>query len=150
MPKFGTYGWKLPDRVIRKVPNRNIVEVVQLECPDCGGCMYRRFSDTYGRHFYSCENRPTCRGSIGCHPSGAPLGIPMRSEDKKWRIEAHAIFDRLWKEKIKKRNQAYKWLAVKMDMDEVHIGSLDVEGCQRVIQIVEKYLSNRKRSGKKR
>jgi ssDNA-binding Zn-finger/Zn-ribbon topoisomerase 1 len=92
--------------------------------------------------FYGCVNYPACRGTHGAHPDGRPLGIPATREVKLARIEAHAAFDRLWKEGGIRRRKAYQWLrsAMELPADKCHIGLFDLAQCQRVVQLVERYM----------
>lgn len=55
------------------------------------------------------------------------------------RIMAHDAFDRLWKSGRMKRGEAYLWLSERMGLPqkECHIGSFNVEQCERVIAIME-------------
>ena len=63
----------------------------------CGSLMKLRWAAKYQNWFYGCIRFPDCKGAHGCHPDGKPLGKPAPPEVKKWRIAAHEIFDRLWK-----------------------------------------------------
>lgn len=122
-------------------------EIDDLKCPDCGARMRLRPS----KHglFYSCSRFPYCRGTHGAHPDGAPLGAPSDRETKQARIRAHEYFDRLWKEaermyggvdrkmvgRVRRiaRTRAYEWLATQFLVEEVHIGSMTIEECERVV-----------------
>ena len=114
-----------------------------LDCPECGGKLRRRYSSKYQRLFYSCENffKTKCSGSIGCHKNGKALGIPTTKEGKKSRIAAHEVFDSIWKEGYLTWSEAYAWLAKEMGEEEVHIGHLSPEECQQVLDLATNYLS---------
>lgn len=54
------------------------------------------------------------------------------------RIEAHRAFDRLWKNKMVTRKEAYRRLAILMVMtnEQCHIAAMDWRTAQRVVEIV--------------
>lgn len=113
-------------------------------CAECGAVMVLRTS----KHglFYGCRNYPRCRATHGAHPDGCPKGIPGDAETRAARIQAHEVFDRLWKPTPNgsasrppfTRRQAYAWLADAMCLDVVHIGELDARRCAEVVAIVTK------------
>lgn len=108
-----------------------------LTCPECGAPMVLRTS-RYGP-FYGCSTYPACKGSHGAHKNGIPLGTPANAATKLARIEAHEVFDTLWKRRGMSRWEAYRWLAteLKLTPDQCHIGLFDEAQCQRVIQAVQ-------------
>lgn len=109
-----------------------------VNCGECGVAMRLRPS-RFGL-FYGCSTFPTCKGTHGAHPDGAPLGVPANKETREARIRAHAVFDRLWqgpKPPMESRAKAYKWLADKLGRIEVHIGELSVEECVKVEKLAE-------------
>jgi ssDNA-binding Zn-finger/Zn-ribbon topoisomerase 1 len=112
----------------------------RFPCPEegCDGELIRRWSTKFSRHFFGCTNWPNCKGGMGCHPDGTPLGIPADAATRKVRIKAHEVFDRLWKKPggVMSRTKAYRWLAAQMKAQEVHIGQMDADECRRVIKIV--------------
>ena len=111
-----------------------------LVCPECGARMDQRES----RHgpFYGCSRYPRCKATHGAHRDGSPLGIPADGNTKEARIEAHEVFDALWKSGHMKRPQAYAWLAQSMGLpsDETHIGKFTEEQCGHVVALVEDYM----------
>lgn len=114
-----------------------------LKCPepDCGAPMELRQSK-YGL-FYGCTRFPACRGTHGAHPDGRPLGTPADKATRQARMDAHRVFDRLWKERGWHRADAYVWLAQVMDMSEekAHIGNFNAEQCRKVIRLASKEVS---------
>lgn len=104
----------------------------------CGSLMKLRWAAKYQNWFYGCIRFPDCKGAHGCHPDGKPLGKPAPPEVKKWRIAAHEIFDRLWKNDGMKRTEAYAYLAEKMGVKEIHIGESDIETCKKIIKVCSK------------
>lgn len=108
--------------------------VDDMLCPDCWSPM--RLRDTRFGLMYGCSRYPDCRSTHGAHPDGTPLGTPADHKTKAWRIVAHALFDRLWKEGPMNRGQAYGWLknvAGKGD-GEAHIGGMSALECEVVIR----------------
>ena len=110
-------------------------------CPYCGGKVV--FTDSavlYGGKSYGmvylCTN---CNTSVGVHKgTQKPLGTLANTALKLKRRETHAVFDGYWKKRGMKRTDAYKWLSRRMGLPEyrTHIGQMDMEQCQRVIEIV--------------
>lgn len=113
-----------------------------VPCPDCNTPMVLKKSKFKNPYFWSCPHFPACTGSHGAHPDGSPLGVPANKETKEWRIKAHEVFDTLWKcgGINMNRKKAYKLLAEKMGVKEVHISEQDIEGCKRVIVAAESLL----------
>lgn len=116
----------------------------KVYCPYCGNraelvdsiVIYRVRS--YGM-IYLC--RP-CDAYVGTHRgTRRPLGRLADKELRKWKKNAHACFDPIWKHgRFKgKRNKAYSWLAEQMGLpvEETHIGMFDVSQCEKVIKIME-------------
>jgi len=109
-------------------------------CPECGSDMVLRKSQ-HGK-FYGCIRYPDCKATHGAHDNGRPYGIPANEDTKKWRIQAHADFDSLWKGKtaVMSRSRAYVWLQKVMGIEkssEAHIGSFDAKQCRRLIALVK-------------
>lgn len=119
-----------------------------LKCAECGALMGLRKS----KHgpFYGCSNfRETgCKGSHGAHPSGAPFGTPADKTGKQARIEAHRVFDEVWKRRLinsgKSRNanrhMAYSWMRKAMDLthNTAHIGNFDKPQCEKLMLLVHR------------
>lgn len=105
----------------------------------------------YGREFgigmaYICdrffETPSACRGSVGVHPNGKPLGTIPDAQTKAMRIKLHAIIDPLWKNqdraKRKARGSVYGWLQRIMGMtsEECHIGNFDADTCLKAMVMI--------------
>lgn len=89
--------------------------------------------------FYGCTEYPKCTGSHGAHQDGKPKGKPGNAATKKARIEAHTLFDRVWKEKlVKNRGAAYQWMQKTMSLSksQAHIGEFTAEQCRQLIKAV--------------
>ena len=119
-------------------------------CPYCGAEVVLR-NATYIYHdnkskFYGkvwvCSNYPKCDAYVGCHHGTTiPKGRLANPRLRCLKMEAHKQFDPIWKSGLKKRRQAYKWLAEKLEIpvEECHIGMFDVKDCQRVIHLCRKF-----------
>lgn len=118
---------------------KQLAPEIPMPCPE-PGCesLLRRRQSRYGL-FYGCSAwRSTgCTGGIGCHPDGRSLGVPADKETKRARIEAHTAFDGLWKGGRMSRGSAYRWLAQRMGLREVHMAELDKGDCRRVVRFLE-------------
>jgi len=106
-----------------------------------GKVIYPHRIDLWSLTFYHCNE---CKDYVGCHgDTDKPLGRLANAELIKFKGMAHEVFDTLWREKLMKRNQAYKWLAVQLGIEsrDCHIGMFDIETCKKVIELPnEKYL----------
>lgn len=113
-------------------------------CPYCGkaaklvdsAIIYRGVS--YGM-IWLCA---PCEAYVGTHKNSkdhAPLGRLADRELREWKIQAHAAFDPLWREKNApmRRKDAYKQLAESMGIapSDCHIGMFDVFQCKEVVRI---------------
>jgi len=121
-----------------------------LKCPYCGRTAELRDSKIiYGRSYglvYICPGYPECDSYVGVHNGSAtPLGTMANPELRHWRKEAHAVFDRVWKESRMRRSKAYKWLRnqLRLSKDECHIAMFDVEQCKKVVELAKKKLEER-------
>lgn len=116
----------------------------ELKCPNCGAPLELKDS-RYGL-FYGCTNwrRTRCRGGVSAHPDGTPVGVPADDATRAARIEAHRMFDQIWKGGRMTRKAAYLWLAEKMDLPatKAHIGLFNAEQCKRVVDLVNETLSD--------
>ena len=118
-------------------------------CPYCGrNTVLVDSAEVYGRSYgmiYLC--RP-CRAYVGCHQGTTrALGRLANAELRAAKHQAHEVFDRLWKERVISRHEAYRLLAEELNInpDYAHIGMLDVEQCNDVIRIFTKVYQDLKR-----
>lgn len=100
---------------------------------------------TYGNGFaYICDQFPKCRGSVGVHPDGRPLGTIPDAETKKVRIALHALIDPLWREatngrsKSRNRGSVYGWLRRLMGMtpEQCHVGNFTKADCLKAMALI--------------
>ena len=97
------------------------------------------YGKTCGGKRYLC---PICGAHVGTHKGTAvPLGTPANEELQKLRKLAHARFDKLWRERIMTRTEAYRWIAKEMNIPEAeaHIGMFDRHQCLVMIQTVSSF-----------
>lgn len=87
---------------------------------------------------YQCQN---CNARVGCHKGTTrALGNVANEVLRLKRMEAHRVFDALWKSGRMTRTGAYRWLAGELRLAEgrAHIGGFEMNQCQRVIELCEK------------
>lgn len=85
-----------------------------------------------------CDRFPTCRGSVGTHPDGRPLGTIPDEETKKLRIKVHGLIDPIWKSKQAKRGSVYGWLKrITGGTKEIHVGETTKEDCLKLIELIK-------------
>jgi ssDNA-binding Zn-finger/Zn-ribbon topoisomerase 1 len=133
-------AFQLRLRLFLRISRVHERERTDLTCPECSAPMKLRDS-RYGL-FYGCTAFPKCKATHGAHPDGAPLGRPADKATKRARMDAHDAFDQLWKDGRMKRRAAYAWMrrALELSPEEAHIGMMDIETCQRLIEAVKDVL----------
>ena len=107
---------------------------------------------SYGKHpfAYICdgffESPQACRGSVGVHPNGKPLGTIPDENTKVLRRKLHAIVDPLWQNQAyaprkKARGKVYAYLRSIMGMtaEECHIGNFDADTCLRAMKEIREH-----------
>lgn len=118
------------------------------KCRYCGSeVVFTSNAEIYGREYgngkcYLCRN---CKAFVGVHTETlTPLGTLANDELRKARNEAHKYFDEIWKSKRMKRQEAYKWLAKKMNLtkDETHIALFEIDQCKQVVDLAKEILNN--------
>ena len=132
-----------------------------VNCPYCGAdAKLRDAVIVYGNAGFGlawvCARFPACDSYVGCHPgTNTPLGRMANKELRLAKGRAHAAFDRLWQAKMRKesgiskskaRGAGYRWLSVTLGIDprNCHIGMMDVETCNRVVEACEPFHANRR------
>ncbi len=117
-------------------------------CGECGAEMQLVDAvpgDRYqeGRAFWRCSRAPTCLGTHGAHPDGRPLGIPADRKTNMARLDAHAVFDRLWRERfVPSRDAAYAWLqsVMRLSEDAAHFAKFDIATCEKARRFAEEFI----------
>jgi len=113
---------------------------IKIICPYCGKeAKWCENKEIYGKNYgksYMCYYCKPCNAYVGCHNNTTkPLGVMANKELRDWRIKAHDIFDKLWKDGFVTRKEAYKILDDEFGK-EIHIGESDIETCQRIINLL--------------
>lgn len=125
-------------------------------CPYCdqdaelvtGDAIFHLRHDLSAKYFWRCE---PCDAHVGCHAPGAvvhgslksdgtlPLGTLANRELRQARTRVHNAFDWVWRTGRLHRTSAYAWLAGRLDIpiNSCHIGTFDLETCNRVIEVME-------------
>lgn len=108
-------------------------------CDYCGQtAQFVNSSEVYSRSYGMIYYCPACQAWVGVHAgTDKPLGRLANAQLRELKKSAHKAFDPLWKHGRMKRDQAYTWLAKKMDIpiETAHIGMFDESQCQNVITI---------------
>lgn len=111
-------------------------------CPFCGNkVIYTSNSLVYGKEYrngkcYLCKN---CYAYTGVHTgTDIAVGILANKEMRNLKIQCHDIFDKLWTNN-KERNQLYKKLAERMNIDRkhCHFGHFDIKELQKALEILK-------------
>ena len=84
-----------------------------------------------GRKIIACKNYPKCDSYVGTHDNGKPLGRLADKYLRQIKKDTHERFDRLWKDKLMTRKDAYKWLSeqLKIPFEYTHIGNFNTATC---------------------
>jgi len=85
---------------------------------------------------FLCERFPACRGYVGTHNDGRPLGTIVDKDTKDLRIQVHAIIDPLWKSGQYKRGEVYRRIADALGKDTYHTGETTAEECREILKTV--------------
>ncbi len=103
-----------------------------LKCPDCGAQMILKKTEKFRtrdgkpRLFYSCSRFPACANSLGAHPDGTPLGIPVSKEVRILRTECHKLMDQVfgkWSDlSRRKKAEVYSWM--KANAPKTHVAEM--------------------------
>lgn len=123
-----------------------------IRCPYCGGtAILKDASFIYGnksgggRKVYACSNYPACDSYVGVHDGTIiPKGTLANKELRKKRIQAHQMFDQIWKRGILSKPDAYLWVADKFGLSpsQAHIGHFSNYMCDQLIRESAKVLAN--------
>ena len=130
-----------------------IANLVYL-CPYCGSplalvdgtTVYPQRPDLAHRRFYYCDKGEICSKDpayVGCHKgTTTPFGRAGNRTLRRLKMEAHEVFDRLWKEGHMSRNEAYRRLGSVLDKHKriTHIGWFNETECIATTQWAEDLL----------
>ena len=114
-----------------------------MRCPYCGSLVQlRKGSELFGPNakvakVYVCSNYPACDAYVSADSKGKPMGTLANKGLRELRVQAHKSFDRLWRSGYMTREWAYKWLSVRMEINEkqCHIGQFDDNRCEKTIKL---------------
>ena len=104
--------------------------------------IYPHRRDLHNKRFWQCK---PCNAYVGCHPNtDKPLGRLANAELRQVKINAHSVFDTIWKSGEMSRTKAYKWLADKLNIkdSECHIGMFDIEKCKDVVFYSNQFMTD--------
>lgn len=122
-----------------------------IRCPYCGSpAILKDASYVYGHHssggkVYVCSHYPACDSYVGVHQgTSLPKGSLANRTLRKKRIQAHRIFDQLWRQGIFSRQEAYRWIGDRFCLEtrQAHIGNFSDYMCDQLIQEASKVLKN--------
>jgi hypothetical protein len=122
---------------------------MRVECPYChndaelvhSSVIYGYKDKNYGM-FWLCV---PCDAYVGTHKNSsfhAPLGRLANKELRRWKQNAHAVFDPIWKDHRRpdcvSRKAAYAIMAKLLGLpkDKAHIGKLDIEQCKKLVELL--------------
>lgn len=123
-----------------------------LYCPYCGSIAILK-SDAYiygpqkcrGEKVYVCSHYPICDSYVSVHKgTTTPRGTLANKKLRKKRVEAHLVFDQLWKRGIFTRSEAYQWMADSFSLtsEQAHIGLFGEYMCDQLIQMANSVLKS--------
>lgn len=140
-------GFELTDTQRENIELANCTHPMPPEPPTtppvcfCGSeCVYKDSKGLYAKSYgmrWICKRFPACRGSVGAHPDGKPLGSVPDEPTKKLRGQLHSIVDAVWshkrtgRERHQARGSAYRWLSdiTGWPIDICHIGMMNERQC---------------------
>ena len=122
-----------------------------IKCPYCGRtAILRNASYVYKEnamdsYLYVCSGYPKCDSYVGVHANTMlPKGSLANGDLRHKRIEAHRLFDALWKNGIFSRKEAYRWMQNKFSLtsSQAHIGHFSDYRCECLMSECRKVLKN--------
>lgn len=84
-----------------------------------------------------CTRFPECRGAVGTHPDGRPLGSIVDQATKNLRMEVHALIDPLWRHGKWSRKRVYKKLSAAIGKT-YHTGDMNAKDCEKLLEMIPK------------
>lgn len=112
-------------------------------CPYCGStAVLRPANFVYHdgdpkRHLCVCSRYPECDAYVSVDERTLePLGTLANGDLRHRRIEAHRLFDQIWRSHIMSRANAYRWLREKYGLreDQAHIAQFNDYLCEDLIR----------------
>ncbi len=138
--------------IVQKLRERGAYLPPPVACPVCGktpivvtgDVLYPYRPDLHAKQFWRC---PDGCAHVGCHSgTQVPLGDLAAPEVRVARMNAHNVFDDIWKIGGISRPDAYRMLAERMGIsqDECHIGKFDKDMCDRAVSICRDWMNENK------
>lgn len=96
-------------------------------------------------YLYICSRYPACDSYVGVHKKSCkPMGTLAGKELRAKRMEAHKVFNQLWKSGIMQKWQAYKWMQAKFGLNsqQAHIAKFSEYMCNELISECKQALKN--------
>ena len=130
-----------------------------MKCPYCGGSVTYRSADGIYREnprgvmLYVCSRYPSCDAYVRVHEGTTiPVGSLANGELRALRRETHQWFDRLYREGIMTKDDAYEWLSelISAPRAQAHIGFLGEYRCRQVIAESRKIVERKQQAIKYR
>lgn len=137
-----------------KRKKRKGINYTAMKCPYCGGSVTYRSADGIYREnprgvmLYVCSRYPSCDAYVRVHEGTTiPVGSLANGELRALRREAHQWFDRLYREGIMTKDDAYEWLSelISAPRSQAHIGFLGEYRCRQVIAESRKLVERKQR-----
>jgi len=101
--------------------------------------------DGKNRKFYGCSAFPRCKETVGAHPNGVPLGIPLTDEGKSLRIELHKMLDEKlhsgvsWsKQTREQKHMTTAWL--RKNAPKSHVAEMDMVELKETLEKLKENL----------
>lgn len=98
-------------------------------------------TDVYGKEYKGramirCRNFQICDSYVGTHDDGTTLGRLANKQLRRAKIDAHNCFDRIWKDKLMGRDEAYEELSDFLVIPDefTHIGMFNITTCKKVVE----------------
>lgn len=105
--------------------------------------------ELHKRLFWACR---LCDAWVSCHPgTSRPTGTLAGRRLRHMRLEAHKVFDQIWKTGELSRTSAYAWLSRELGIhgDNCHIGKFSIGQCHGVLEACAARRQYKKRARKR-
>ncbi|MBP3595289.1 MAG: hypothetical protein J6J44_12215 [Lachnospiraceae bacterium] len=122
-----------------------------VKCPYCGrnavlrSARYVYKDAAFEKNLYVCSGYPECDAYVGVHEgTQVPKGTLANGDLRHKRIEAHRLFDAIWKNGVFSRKDAYRWMqdVFCLTDTQAHIGEFSEYRCDCLIEECRKVLRN--------
>ena len=115
----------------------------KVYCPYCGNAAELVDSSVvYPQSYGMMWICMPCDAYTGVHrssPTFKPLGTLAKKDLRKLRQQVHHMFDPLWKNGSRTRNEAYAWLAERMNLpkEKTHVAMFSESQCKMALKILD-------------